>query len=189
MRRRTRMSARAVQAGADPAVLRYAAASNEVSWNGLAPGPSSSASSWSSDVALDVGIVVDSIVDGRRLPGVVPEFLVDHARAELDVDTAVDAGIAVDSIADARRVPGVVPEAVVEHVRAEVDGDAAADAGIVVDSIAAHARRLPGVAVDLARVAPGSRVSRDHERALRVLRMVRARRLALGLIDAVSRAP
>ncbi len=114
------MSPRAVQAGADPAVLRYAAASKEVSWNGL---------------------------------------------------------------------PGVAPEPVVEHARAEVGGDTVVDAGVVVESIVDHARRLPGVAVDPALVVPGSRASRDHERALRALRMARARRLAFASIAAVTRAP
>jgi hypothetical protein len=189
------MSPRAVQAGpdpagADPAVLRYAAASNEVSWNGLAPGPSSSASSWSSGVELDAGIAVDSIVDACRIPGVEPEPVVERARAEVGGDTVVDTRVVVESIVDhARRLPGVAPEPVVEHARAEVGGDIVVDAGVVVESIVDHARRLPGVAVDPALVAPSSRASRDHERALRALRMARARRLAFASIAAVTRAP
>jgi hypothetical protein len=73
------MSHQAFQSGADPAVRRFADASNKASWNGLAPGPSSSGSSWSSDVELDAGFV-ESIVDHACWPAGV---LVDPALVAL----------------------------------------------------------------------------------------------------------
>jgi hypothetical protein len=78
------MSHQAFQSGADPAVRRFADPSNKASWNGLAPGPSSSGSSWSSDVELDAGFVVESIVDHACWPaGVVvdPALVAPGSRA------------------------------------------------------------------------------------------------------------
>jgi len=74
----------------------------------------------------------------------------------------LDGGVAVASFLDrARGLAGHVPALVVERERAAVTVEP--------------------------RARPGARAAADHERALRALRMARARRLALALVAGAAR--
>ena len=90
---------------------------------------------------------------------------------------AIDGDVVASSILDrARSLPRRMPETCVDHDRGEL--------GLEVDV------REVGVAANLEDLAgsPGTRaVMRDHARALRALRMARARRLALAVTAAASR--
>jgi hypothetical protein len=210
MRRRARGLLRVVQA-AD--VVLGTEGSSRNACSGLTAGPGSRTLTWPSAVEHDGDLVVDArtgLASGwaswtSTSPSTVAldgNFIVDAqpglasgsgsrmstwpSTVELDGDLGVDAraGLASGSAPWTSTWPSAVM----------LDGDRVVDARSALDESALDGDLRPagtaGVAVDRHRSGPGTPVTAGrHERALRALRMVRARRLALASTAAASRTP
>jgi hypothetical protein len=163
MRRRARRSPRAV-GRADRNAAGLAVGSNQTSRDGLAGRPAAPSPARPSGAELDGGVAVASFLDRARwLAGHVPALVVERERAAVVVERA-RAAVTIE-----------------REVRGQAELAVAHDAA---DQRPGHG---PPPTLEPQRAASGARAAADHERALRALRMARARRLALALVAGAAR--